>query len=722
MKKKLVLIVAVVLALSMLLAGCNMFVVNAERDYDQVLASVEYKGMVGEIKKGEFGEYFAQNFQTYNYYYNMKAEEAGDLFVSNIAKQKMILALAVEKRANSNVDLTKFNAINVANVKKDDVTKGYDVYSAYLLSLLNPDEQKYVKEATNKMFEDSFKDIVAEYEEANKVQESDDDKEEIKLPKNARPSKPKKEEKEFVADSKVTQADVDAIKAFFDNKKPDDQLSKEEIDAYKDLNKSLEKQYKTYSYYLAKQAESRLMTEYSEQYKFSGTIEDKYSITVNSQKQIYKEASKFKSDFEAGSEILIYNNGQYAKVKSILLKFSDDQTKMLDLFKKKYSEDSYIKLSDLREMLVFGSYLGGSEEIPVEIKESLLGLKVYKSNPDYDANKDIVEPKEDAYEDDKQTGNYPYLVNKDYVKADGEEEFARYQFEFLDVVAEIGQAIIKAGEDAKTEYAEKYPNSNDEIGKLMFINQKKNEVFADLLYSFNDDDGMFQGKDYIETPFGNKSDYVAEYAGLVRQLVLDNGTAGSVMVDASEGVAFGSYNLYKTTAKVGDDDITIYTDKENKISFIVNDFGVHIVMLTGVAIDEGYNGKIDSSEAKYTRFENAEFDMTPFSQYSDAEKEIVKKQNSFFVLNKNAYVSFDKKTGKALTVEEALNNKFKEKADTYVYSTYEKSLFEMYGEKLFDKADDVVVEGFEEFRFDTKLNKSIYNKIVNQFKKLEKKA
>ena len=69
MKKKLVLVIAVILILSFVLAGCNLFTVNAERDGDQVVASVKHNGLVAEVTKSEFTNYFAQNYQQYASYF-----------------------------------------------------------------------------------------------------------------------------------------------------------------------------------------------------------------------------------------------------------------------------------------------------------------------------------------------------------------------------------------------------------------------------------------------------------------------------------------------------------------------------------------------------------------------------------------------------------------------------------------------------------------------------
>ena len=46
MKKGLVLVVAIVVILTFVLAGCNLIVTNEERDGDQVVATVEHNGLI----------------------------------------------------------------------------------------------------------------------------------------------------------------------------------------------------------------------------------------------------------------------------------------------------------------------------------------------------------------------------------------------------------------------------------------------------------------------------------------------------------------------------------------------------------------------------------------------------------------------------------------------------------------------------------------------------
>lgn len=742
MKKGLVLVVAIVVILTFVLAGCNLIVTNEERDGDQVVATVEHNGLIGEITKKEFSNYFAQNYQTYSSYFQWSVEEAGEYFISLLARQKMLTILAVEKLTDGNVDKDKFNAIVAKNVQKGDKTKGYGVYATYLMNLLQPDEQKYVKEQTNKMFIDAYEEKIQTEIENDKIREESENKDSDKNKgKEPRPVKSKDESTEFKPDSSVSPEEAAGIKSFFDDEKykPNENSSQYEKDAYNERERVLSENYITYDYYLAKQAESRITTKYEELDEFKDKtdikikVENLYATTLAEQEKSYKTASSYKSAIE-GSSPVIYHNGRYVKIKSILLQFSEKQQSDLTYINSAFSKEMALKL---REALVFGNI--DALDIPATIDKDNLGLKVYKSNIKYDPNKTAGDPSKvdkskidpsKSLQEIAEEFNYPYLPDLSFdPEKDESDTNQKWQtFDFKEVIAEIGAEIKEIETTAATEYDEKYPNQdkNDrayEIGKKMFIAEKKAEAFENWIYTVNDDSGMFEGKEYTESPIGNSSDYVTEFAGLVRQLLLDKGTAGSMSI-TNTGTSFVD-NISKTEIEVPKfenniakkDKVTIYTDTDNDISFVINEFGVHIVMLTTVPVDMAYNGS-DQYEIK----DNPDFDMNLFEYgegYTTDEIEIIKNANKYYVLKLNAFVSFDEETGKAVTLQETLEKQIRDTYDSTIYSNHTKKLFEMYGDDLFDKKDDKdAIEGYADFKFSkTALNKSVYKSVLSEIKK-----
>ncbi|HRF36635.1 MAG TPA: hypothetical protein PLZ09_04975, partial [Clostridia bacterium] len=166
------------------------------------------------------------------------------------------------------------------------------------------------------------------------------------------------------------------------------------------------------------------------------------------------------------------------------------------------------------------------------------------------------------------------------------------------------------------------------------------------------------------------------------------------------------------------DQVTIYTDTTNDISFVINEFGVHIVMLTTVPVDMAYNVEGDQYEVR----DNADFDLSLFEKgegYSSDEIEIIKNANKYYVLKLNAFVSFDEETGKAVTLQETLEKQVRDTYNSTVYSNHTKKLFEMYGEDLFDKKDDKQAsEGYADYKFNkAELKKSVYNSVLSYVKK-----
>ena len=700
MKKKIFALVAMVIVLSFVLAGCNLFVTNAQRDAHQVVATVEYKDdaagidITAEISKQEYAEFFSQNYSTYNYYYGFTAEECADMFINILAKQKMLVILASVDRANG-------DAAKVPELKFDEATGQYDyeTYAKSMVSILGYDEQKYVKEQTNKIFEDEFESIISELAEKQKlIDDLENDKEEDDDKLKPRPQLPEKEEAPFKNDASVTIDDVNAVQDFFTANALDKDSTEYEKDAYGQIEESLETQYKSYYYYLAKQAESQLSTKYSEKngdYEGELDAQTEYTTIIESETQLYSDSAAYKTAIEADAGDILVHNGQYIKVNSILLKFTEEQEALLATLNEKFASEKYSDyIIDLRMAMVFGDVEkleGTLEEMPIPVQEELLGLTVNISNLDYKTGDDI----DDAYD--------------------------KTEVPFLEVIADMGRAIAAAEEAAIKEYKETYPNadintSSYSAGQKMFITEKRLEEFEKWMYMVNDDEGMFQGTDYTETPLEQDSSYVSEYTALVRQLLMDQATAGASMVSVGEDATnvvsateggtetiivegeevevtrSATGDIVTTTAKLRGEEIVIYTDTTNEISFIINDFGVHIVMLTSVTVEEYNTGFVTSAE-------NPDFDIDKYSNYTSAEIDSIKKANMIYTMTMDAFVGFDEETGKAITVREKIEKQLKETYDADLYNKFEKSIFDRYGDDLYDDSDDVASDEVSKFTF-----------------------
>ena len=98
MKKKIIaLAVAVVLVCGVAagsLIGCNLVTTNAEKDYNQVVATVQYEGLTDQVLKGELQTMFNSYGAVYMQYYGMTAEEALNTVYDSLTRQSLLLLKA----------------------------------------------------------------------------------------------------------------------------------------------------------------------------------------------------------------------------------------------------------------------------------------------------------------------------------------------------------------------------------------------------------------------------------------------------------------------------------------------------------------------------------------------------------------------------------------------------------------------------------------------------
>ena len=98
MKKKIIaLTVAVVMVCGIVagtLIGCNLVTTNAEKDYNQVVATVQYGGLTDQVLKGELLTLYNSYGPVYMQYYGMSAEEALETLYDSLTRQSLLLLKA----------------------------------------------------------------------------------------------------------------------------------------------------------------------------------------------------------------------------------------------------------------------------------------------------------------------------------------------------------------------------------------------------------------------------------------------------------------------------------------------------------------------------------------------------------------------------------------------------------------------------------------------------
>lgn len=670
MKKKLIAIALVVIILAGVLSGCTLFVTNEERDYKQVLATVESDGVTGSITKGEFLEYYAQTAPMYVQYYGWTAEQCTEEFLAVLAKREIMLIKAKSYYAAKDTSLT----VN------DDIMK-----------FLNESETGWVTRRANKMFQDTYdKDLAQKVADEKANQGIEDDTTEDEDALAPRPIKPEVDDEAEYRDTMPT-ASVEDFFTMMDKKN----LTGLERKALDSVKKVIKDQYKDYNYFLYQQAESRLLTKFQDAVK-NGEVEgvdkitistaeitEKYNLSVNRQMNQYASESAYKTALD-GTDLVLVHNNQYVKVKSILMQFTEAQKAILASLKETYKgvANSDEIVNQFRKQLVMG---GDVTDFPIIIDEKNLGLLVNISNLDY---------KEDSVCDVK---NCPCVECDNYVCPDTEAHkkgeckhdckldmettdivegcpcvacennaYEKLNVPYEDVVKMISDAVSEAAAGAEAKYNEKYPNvsaAEKQLALPLFIANEKVRVFDEWIYKVNDDPGMFEGKEYTATPSGKASDYVTEYTALIRAMV-DNGATKGMMSTTSDKYVIGDKTI---------EIVTVNNPGSLPISYIINDFGVHIVMISTVPVDTVVNaGKYTETELK--------------SDYiNDNGDTVYDKQ---FVLKEDAIINLDEKTGKVITVKDSLSKTTVDSLETERYSVYERAIFKGFGDEFFfDKAN-----------------------------------
>lgn len=660
MSKK-VIAVALILIMSVaLLTSCNLFTINEERDYNQELATLSYKGLTATITKGEFQDYFNQNAAIYVQYYQWTALDCVEAFMISLAKREILLMEARLKYA---------------------AAKGVDAVTTSVYDLLDKDEQAWVVNRTNKQFSDSvdaeLKTLIA------------DGRTNIEEDEDALEARKQKEEEDLYSSYKKDALTEIPVRYFDDYDANKDSKTVNEKKAVEKIKSDLAKTRKDYDYYLTQQAESRLLNKYRED--MQGGIEvtdkeivEKYNLILNQQKIKNITDSAYKTALD-GTDTLVYHKGQYVKVKSILLKFTEQQDAILKAIKSQYTGDNYAgDIEKYRYNLVFGDN-NGNNEFPFKVNNKYIGLRVNISNTNYNPDAECTDEncscpscinntnnsgKDQAdYEickiDREQTDENGFLIPVDGCTcvACVNNAYTKYNVPFIEVLDMINTAVAKAGAAAEAEYSTKYPEGND-LGKQLYVIEKRIEAFEDQIYLFNDDSGMFEGKDYIGTPEGKSSDYVTEYTALIRALINNSEGAGAMATSLSSyNVGGTDVPIYSQNTAVEIDGVTANT----KMSYIINDYGVHIVMVTSYPVDTKINDSTNINKSEVT---------------------IEGVKETYYTLGLDAIIGFDSDKGIALTVRDKIKNEILEIKKSTSYNAWELKFFkDLYGDDLFDNAN-----------------------------------
>ena len=625
MKRKLLAIVIVVAVIASLTVGCSsgIFEIDGNRDYHQVVATVQYNQMSAPIYKGDVLVSYSQYAPIYMQYYGMSSEEVVEYLYQNLSRQKLVLLYAKDYLAKNDLGITDDAAI--AKLSNED--------------FLTVDEIRYCIEKTNKTFEDSWQQLISDLEDEQAQNSGDSDEEGEKTEEDedlleARPGREEEEESDEYVDQGLT--DKNELPEKFVDYVNDKISSEEDKDAQKnmqsalnDLNKNLESSYKDYDYYLNSYYETRILEKYEEMLGESlpeitdDEINTYYTKLKNTQISNYIDESAYSSALSSATNLIYHTTKGYSQVRSILLKFSEDQTAALENVQS-LLEGNDTAIENYRALLALGSDVVSSEELGIYENLTDNGIKVNVSNPDYNADEDELK---DAYTD----------LGVDY---------RVILYAMANDIAEKADKLVEAAKAQSITDA-------DQLEAVR--NYALSEAVTDWLYLVNDDDGMFESDTYTVTPDGSSSTYVEEYTVLARKLAAQG--AGSYYNESAdnfeEGVALSytveegktptelleqangkTYSISSEVMKSTDENdeelsttvYTLKTEEGNEISFIVNDYGIHVVFVKSLFLDDSQSSAI--TEIKDEDGEVKGYLVGPDYKYSTEVKvEYVKDEN-----------------------------------------------------------------------------------------------
>lgn len=625
MKRKLLAIVIVVAVIASLTVGCSsgIFEIDGNRDYHQVVATVQYNQMSAPIYKGDVLVSYSQYAPIYMQYYGMSSEEVVEYLYQNLSRQKLVLLYAKDYLAKNDLGITDDAAI--AKLSNED--------------FLTVDEIRYCIEKTNKTFEDSWQQLISDLEDEQAQNSGDSDEEEEETEEDedlleARPGREEEEESDEYVDQGLT--DKNELPEKFVDYVNDKISSEEDKDAQKnmqsalnDLNKNLESSYKDYDYYLNSYYETRILEKYEEMLGDSlpeitdDEINTYYTKLKNTQISNYIDESAYSSALSSATNLIYHTTKGYSQVRSILLKFSEDQTAALENVQS-LLEGNDTAIENYRALLALGSDVVSSEELGIYENLTDNGIKVNVSNPDYNADEDELK---DAYTD----------LGVDY---------RVILYAMANDIAEKADKLVEAA---------KAQGITDADQLEAVRNYALSEAVTDWLYLVNDDEGMFESDTYTVTPDGSSSTYVEEYTVLARKLAAQG--AGSYYNESAdnfeEGVALSytveegktptelleqangkTYLISSEVMKSTDENdeklsttvYTLKTEEGNEISFIVNDYGIHVVFVKSLFLDDSQSSAI--TEIKDEDGEVKGYLVGPDYKYSTEVKvEYVKDEN-----------------------------------------------------------------------------------------------
>lgn len=527
-KKILLFLVTTILVASIFLTSCSLFKVSEDRKNSRVALAVKCNNLSTQITRGEAMGAVQSNAYIYMMYFGKTPSEAVDMSIESLWKRKYRILFAIDYFAKK-------------EGKKITGELNEEKLLDAILSLLRPDEKKYIVEQTNNVMQELFDSELKKIENKKKINEKPKAKAEDKdeLPKELRltdvqkekirPSFPKEEKdkrdsnKKYKRDTSITEYDVAANewekKPIFDTK--DKKLCRDRV------KNKLEKQKKKYQDLLLDYASERIIEKYKEEADDYANItvtdeeiSKRYEITVKNHLKKYTDKKEKEEKIKTYEEaikshgfMLLHHKPSVAKVKSILFKFSEDQEKLLENAAKEYGGKETDEYKEFRKKVAL--------DYQEQIEGIDCGIRIRKSNEKYDSSKKMT------------IENYPYVLEDKKIK----------EYKYSDILKEFSKEL-------------------QEVTEL----KDKIKVFDKWIHLVNDDPGMYRQSLKQENIYTfrreGETGYVKEYENLGRALLEEN-----------------EVGICKT-------DKDPESETEEGITFCINDFGIQLIFVVDTGISD----------------------------------------------------------------------------------------------------------------------------------------
>lgn len=564
MKRKIICLILILAFAVACLSGC-IFEIDEERDMNQIVATVTYKGNTAVVKKIDVYELYAQQGKEWQEYYGW-SEEIFEYLLESLTNRKLLVLDAVDR------GLCEWDEDTHSIVIYEKDQDGKIIGPAKGLTYADINEaQDMVNEQYKAVYEALLEEVKEEYakgeEDEDDSQDTDTDEEEDEDTRTIRPLpvvEEDEEEKEYTTDK----FDVDSwFKTF-------EYTTNEERIAINRVKTMLEKQYRsTTDDTQALQAQIEMVVIKNLEKSLYGEedllvtdvdVVNKYVENLTANKEaIQKDDTAYVTAITNNQVFFYHPEAGYGTVKHILLSFeeADDEFSHVD-FNGDWSFKDY---EDQKSQ----DY---SEDRNKAFRAKLAENLVVNYYGDFMAWFDSEEGYKALTDEDKEK-----LVDWRDGKTAVEEKLSYNTF-FNKVVDEI--------------------NAQSTIGDK--LTKFENFIFG---YSFAGDSGMFNNDVDYKVKGEDESSYMGEFTAICQKLMMDKDSE-----DYSENVDYGVY----TAGEIG---------KVGAMGWCITDYGVHLVIVTNLYQDINVDKDVSDvtvDDLKEIVLDNNNPDVTLYSYLKDS--------------------------------------------------------------------------------------------------------